>query len=325
MNRQADSQTTPKRRRKWRGIDYLVAVVLLVVLIFGAIAAVNYIKYLRLDMVRAENGTATISAAAQVVVIRYETLVYASGSGTFKPTVAAGEKVKAGSIIGYMENSANNKTVQNISTNIGGLVFYDLDGWEELLHPDNTLATDWAAVFERLLAESEAAAALDSQLDNLGSGRRVARIVDNLSVPYFCFYVEEDISEYINNNKIRVRFSDMPDTPIITLYLTDSEEQPQGNYIIAKYSVDEPFFHSYRYGKADIVRETVSGISIPASALFRNQEDIEGVYRQSRKEIAFKEVEVLYNDGEIAIVNGLKATDNVVANPEKARVGQKVY
>ncbi len=324
MNTNSRSQHNSKLPRKWRGIDYIAAVIVLAIVLFALVAAVNYIKFLRLDMVRAEQKTELIAADAKVIVIRNEKPVKGLSSGYFAPLLEEGEKVKTGGAIGYLNDDSGKSTA--VTADIGGLVYYQLDGWEELLNPDNILSIDWPSVFEQFAEQEQASEELSHPVENLGAGRSVAKIIDNLTVPYFCFYVTEDISEFINDNRIKVLFEDIEAANTLWLNLEENDEMANSShYIVASYKVDEPFFHDYRYGNAKIIGETISGIAVPATAIFTNEQGKTGVFLRSRKQIVFREVTLLYEDEEIALVQELTATDMVVTNPERAKEGQRVY
>ena len=323
------TKNAPKRR--WHKGHLLIAAIILGIVIFLLVTLISFINYLRLDMVRAELGTIDTSFKCPVVIVRSESVIYAPDNGQFVPTVESGQKVRAGSIIGYMTTD----TDQNIdtgstavTTDIGGLVFYDLDGWEELLTPDNILSVDWQEIFAQMSDENtESADSVEETAPaNLGTGRKVARVVDNLAAIYVCLLAEEDITPYLNDGRIRLRFDGLPEGYTLTGYVNEADTiTSEDKYIIASINIEDAFLNELRYGEAEVVGETTSGIEIPKSAITTNDEGQTGVYIKDRKELAFCEVEVLGESEETVIVEGISATDMVASNPSSAKVGQKVY
>lgn len=323
------TKNTPKRH--WHKGHLLIAAIILGVVIFLLVTLISFINYLRLDMVRAELGTIDTFFKCPVVIVRSESVIYAPDYGQFIPTVESGQKVRAGSTIGYMTTD----TDQNIdtgstavTTDIGGLVFYDLDGWEELLTPDNILSVDWQQVFAQMSTENSDSTdtEVDSAPANLGTGRKVARVVDNLADIYVCLFVEEDITPYLNDGRISLRFEGLPEGYTLTGYVNEAENiTSEDRYIIASINVEDDFLNELRYGEADVVGETTSGIEIPKSAVTTNDEGQTGVYIKDINKLAFCEVEVLGESEETVIVEGISATDMVASNPSSAKVGQKVY
>ena len=321
------TKNTPKRH--WRKSSLVIAAIVLGIAIFLVVTLVSFINYLRVDMVRANLGTIDTSFECQLVVVRNESVIYAPDYGQFVSTVEAGQKVKAGGIIGYMSadtDSNINAGSTAVTTELGGLVFYDLDGWEEVLTPDNLLSVDWQEIFAKMSADDSASDTAEEDVApaNLGNGRKVARIVDNLSDIYVCLSVEEDITAYINSDTIGLRFADLSYT--LKGYVNEPEALTSNDrYIIVRIGVEEPLLNELRYGQVEVIGQTVSGVEIPKSAITTNEEGQTGVYVKDKKKLAFCEVEVLGEGEETVIVEGINATDMVASNPGPAKVGQKVY
>ena len=320
---------TTKRlpKKRLRKGNLIIAAIVLAIFIILLVSLINFINYLRLDMVRAELGTIDTSMPCQVVVARSETVVYASAPGQFVNIISDGEKVKAGGVIGYMSSEGDSAESIPVSSEVGGLVFYDLDGWEEILTQDKLLSMDWQQVFAQMSGEEQPEND-DATVtpENLGEGRKIARIVDNLADIYLCLEVEDSILPYLNEGRVDLRFAELPEGYTLRGSIDDYESLTANDrYILVRIGIEEPLLNELRYGSAEVVGETISGVMIPKSSLVTDEQGNSGVYIKDRKKLAFCEVEVVGEGEDAVIVEGISATDMVAANPTHAKVGQKVY
>lgn len=335
---EAKKKYAPKRRWRWPRVILCVAVLIILIMLISA--AVRYFSYLGLHLTPVEQARIELTIPSKVVVIRAETVVSAPTAGEFVPAASDGEKVHSGTLLGNIITETGSKSV---TADRSGLVYYQLDGWEDVLLADELLAIDWTAVFDRMYEDEQAVQPLTAEPDNIGSDRPVARIVDNLEPVYLCVYVEEDVRSYLHDDKLYLRFPQIEgDTAVIRAALVldgeleaavqQNDDLPlsdiipeQTHYLTARVLNGNSYFDTFRYVDATVIGETISGISVPVSALTNNEEDGAGVYVSKRKTLEFREVTVIYQNDEIAIVDGLSATDIVAADPRHARAGQKIY
>lgn len=326
INNSDSSKKIPKRR--WRKANLIVVIVLFFIAFFAISALINFIHNQRLDLVRATEGSYTMEIDCEVVVVRNESIVYAPASGRFDNSVGEGAKVKVGTLIGQMSivpEGMTESTTVKVSAEKGGIIYFDLDGWEESLKEADLISTDWAAVFTQMRDEPQTVSATADTLNNTASGRKIARIVDNLADVNLCIHVQEDISDYLENDNLHLQFIGMEKDTIIKANLSNIDEiNTSEQYLHAKLESIEPYFYTGRYSAAKIIGKTICGIKIPFSAITVNEQGLSGVFISEKNKMVFKEVSVLYSEDDFVIVSGLKATDMVAANPKYTNSGQKV-
>lgn len=328
MNNGRPSKRQQSRKKRRRNIDVIAAVIVVCIIVFIGIALVNYINYFRLNMVQVSKSTVSNTVDCDVVVLRDEQIIYAPALGQFINTYEDGAKVKEGSIIGYMspvEGQVSGANQTAVYTDRGGLIYYELDGWEDTLNPVNILSLDWPAVFAQFEDETKTSSSQKDVLDNTGPGRKIARIIDNLNDYYLCLHVEINIDNYRQNDRIVLEFPGLVGYTVEAHLVQTDQIDSQSQYLFATIDLDEPFFDTFRYGNAKIVGDTISGMKIPLSALTKDEEGNTGVFLSRMKELAFREVSVIYEGEDFALVSGLKITDRVAAKPQYAKVGQKIY
>ena len=315
----------PRRRIDLKKSLLLAAAFILFLIIF--VNAVRYITYLGLDMTRAEQMEISTSVPCEVAIIRTETLITAPTVGEFVPAVTEGTKVHNGTVIGNM-NFENSSAA--VSATRSGLVFFDTDGWENVLTPDTMNSLDWASTFAALSQDKQAATSSETVADDQAAGRNVARLMENLAAPYICVHVEGDVTEYVQDeNKLYLRFEELGDEVIKTKFQQNEDGEydirPADHYYVLRMITDNSMFNTFRYGPAELLGESKSGIAVPVTAVTKSKDGKTGVYISNKKKLIFREVEVQYKNEEFAIVDGINVTDDVAADPRHARVGKKIY
>ena len=315
------------RNRIW--LDLLAIVILFFILVLVGLSLSNYVKYRLLDFAEASKGSIEEKIPAQMIVFREEYLVTAPVAGEYETTVVNGERVKSGSVIGYIKGTA-------LYAPKGGIVTQDLDGWETILVKDKLTELDIPHVLGILADEALAASAgsaqskdiADSDADrhNLAAGRPLAKIIDNL-VDYQVFLLlQGNFFELAEADKLAIS---MAGDVNFSAKVLESGLIEENSYFIASVSSREDALLYLRYANIDVITHKVGGLIIPASAVFVDDEGRQGVYYKYKRSLAFTEVEVLYSgdmDGkEVVIIEGISEGAQVVVNPDKARLGQRIY
>ncbi|NLF79959.1 MAG: hypothetical protein GX572_02065 [Clostridia bacterium] len=329
MNSSKQGKNNHGGKRRLRA-DLLAAALLLGIAIFAATALVRYISYQRIDMVRVAKSSVEATLGCEIAVLRNETLVYAPADGDFQPAAAAGSKVKAGGLLGFMSTSQKDGLAGNdrpVYAPQGGIVYYDLDGWEGILNTEEPLARDWEEVFSQLRnGPAIPALAAEGGLENQGQGRRIARLVDNLAANLICIAVCGDLSPYVQDDSIKIRLTRSHTAKTLRVDLDDSLTiAGDTHYLIAAIGHDETYFYDFRYLSAAIIGDQISGMEIPLSALTENEAGETAVLVSKSKKLVFRQVTVLYRGEDIALVEGLQTTDQVASRPQYAKPGQKIY
>lgn len=303
---------------------------MLCIAVVAATALVRYVSYQRIDMVRVAQSSVEATLDCEIAVLRNETLVYAPTDGDFQPAAAAGSKVKEGGLLGFMSTSQKDGLAsggQPVYAPQGGIVYYDLDGWESILTAAEPLAHDWAEVFGQLRdGQAVLASAAEGGLENQGKGRRIARLVDNLAANLICVAVGGDLSPYVQDDSIKIRLHKSDTAKTLRVEIDDTATTAgDAHYLIAAIDYDETYFYDFRYQNAEIVGDQISGIEVPLSALTENEAGETGVLISKSKKLVFRQVTVLYQGEDIALVEGLQVTDQVASRPQYAKPGQKIY
>jgi len=179
-----------------------------------------------------------------------------------------------------------------------GIVSLNIDGLEELLVPDRA----------KEITHAQLSAAVDG-IGKIGVPKEVTmnqpvlKIIDNFSW-YVAFKPEKDLKEgrdyYIkigNDDKIKARL--------------DSINKDGIGFFSIKKDLDSLL--DSRKIDIEVLMTTRSGCMIPKDALFYNDGQ-KGVYVLERGGKSFKPVEMVFEDEDIIIVNGLKQGDKILLN-----------
>jgi|GEM_PF-2172710 len=315
-----------------RGADIAAILIIAIVLVLLISSAWRYIAYVRLDFVTAASGSVTMETPAEMILVRKEHPLYAQGPGVFVATAEEGSRVGAGAAIGYTQSEQSGSLAlaqKDVATANSGVVSFQLDGWEQVLTPDNVYSTDWEqtlALMREQAAATAAASETAGEIPNLASGRPVAKIMDNLT-PVMAFICCEAAPEQLEpGDRIALAVAVGGQDKTVTATVATLGRLSGGDWIcLVNLGENEELLSAARYQQIKVAGDTVSGASIPVTALFVNGEGKTGVYRRNRNRLEFAGVEVLIRTADQAIVNGLNNTDLVVANPGIAKAGQKLY
>ncbi len=314
-------KTLIKRKKRNKVVDVIAALILVAIILTVSVSLKGYIQYKFLDFATASQETVDTDVSAEIVVMRSEYVVTAPVAGNFVAEADEDERVKEGASIGYIEKSSDSLTPNKVAVDasIGGIVSYKLDGWEQILTPDQAENVDWQSALDQLRK------GIDKKVDeetNNAKGRNVAKIIDNL-VNYLVLLktVGKEKAFAIDDY---ITFS-LSDGTTLNGSVTIADSRKDGNYYYLSVSSAESSLLNLRYDKVTVITDKVSGIGIPSSAVFENKSGKTGVYCTQKRQLIFKEVTVKADNGDIAIVEGLSATDVVVTNPHSAHEGQRTY
>ena len=335
---EAKKARTPRKKARWGRMIFFFLLLVAFIMLLATI--VRYVSFLGLDMTAVEERTVFGTAPCEVIVVRAEYPITVGASGNFTPEAEEGAKVHAGIRIGSVSGE-NGETA--VYADRSGLVLYDLDGWE-MLSPYSMFSTAWQSVFAAMRGdEQEPAEAEAPEIPEQAQDRQVAKLLDNLERTYICVYAAEDISPYLHDEDILyLGFPELGDDTTIEArlvipedYEEDEDEEKadvlarlireSDHYYVARLITEDNAFQSMRYTEATLKGETFSGLSVPASAIVQDAQGNTGVFVSNKRKLAYTEVTVLYKNDDMAIVEGLKNTDEVAASPQHAHEGQKIY
>lgn len=305
--------------RRNRGADLVAALLLCGFLVLGAFWLHSYIRSRMVQFEVVESGSIAITLPGELFVVRQEVIIAAPTAGDFVPLAAEGERVRSGSVIGYLG-------LTPVHAPRGGVVSYILDGWEDALSRDVLDELNLDLIFQ-ILAEQSALQttpqASQPPLDNVASGRPLARIVDNL-IDYTVLLKVRDEEDMLAE-LTRLQFN-LPDGSSHRPVIRDQGETAAGfSYFVFNISSSVDEFLYLRYSTLEVVADDLRGILIPSSAIFTNEYQQTGVLILRRRQLVFQEVVELASLDGWSVVEGLNDLAHVVTNPASAYAGQRIH
>ena len=304
---------------------------LLAILVLGAIAlslavvGIRYIHFLFLDIRQVDYTTTVVEQDCQMILIRSEYPIYAEHDGEFVPTLEEGQRVKEGDLVGYIQ--WDEETRYSVQAEHTGLISYQIDGWETALTVDKMDQVDWLHAFSTIDVNKEMNKNSVESLD-LSSGRVIAKVVDNLIAPVlvirgidltldpetetsFQFFLSEDVKKKM---------------PLEATTLECGSLADGSQYIFAQPDQIDDRYYTIRYDEISLVNKIITGMTIPATAILWDEESkVPFVYCCKRGKLVRSEVTIVYKSDEIAVVEGVTVGDEVIANPERAKEGQRIF
>jgi putative membrane fusion protein len=253
-----------------------------------------------------EYGKLTKAFRAKGLFVREEDVRIAPMSGYLKLNVAEGEKVNNSTLVAKVKNT--NK-IYDLCSRDSGLVSYNIDGLESVLSPDELDQLTYQR-FQQLKYKRHRV----HNGEKLNSGRPVFKIVDN-----FLLYLVVPISKSkteIFKTGLEVNFELINFAEKIFSARVDRiiESQPK-NLLILRVKRFLPLFLKLRKVDVNLIRSSYNGIVIPNSALVKREDKV-GVIIQNQNKTSFKEVKVLSNNAEKAIVRGIDLGIKILEEPE---------
>ncbi|MDO4733362.1 MAG: HlyD family efflux transporter periplasmic adaptor subunit [Bacillota bacterium] len=286
--------------------------------------AFNYMHYLSLEICPVERSTVVVDYPAQVVVLRKEYPVQAGQEGLFTPSLEEGQRVKAGEQIGYIQWEQGPKTP--VLASHSGVVSYVVDGWEGVLTPEKAENTDWLMVLEAL--EENSVRGREDGAPDLSAGRTVAKVVDNLIKPTLFFHAQQLPTSLSDEAScLFLLKEDQDGTQPLQASTGEIIQLADGSsYFFAELDTIDSRMDICRSQHVSIIDQTVSGIKIPLSALQWDERGLSTfVFTCTHSHVEQDEVQLLYRGEDFAIVEGLSLGDQVIANPGRAKEGQRIY
>ena len=307
-----------KRIKKLRTSDFIAFILLLFFAVLAGINIKDYIGYYRLDFIQPVTGTLTDQISVQALVVRSETFVQAPKDGEFTPICEEGERVRCGTVIGYItdeKNGIRNKLA--VLAPASGTVHYKFDGLEGILSADTLGEVSLDQVFATL------GNGLNQETEPMlqeGKGHHVAKIIDNLD-QYRVILALEDKDPYSVNSKISFA---LPDGDIVTGSISDKLETATSVYLIVGLSAGIPYLTENRAFTAQLILNQYNGLIIPKSAVTKDKTGSTGVFEKGSGELRFCPITIQGMVGDQVAVTGQDLKE-VVSNPQRAYDGQKLY
>lgn len=246
----------------------------------------------------------------EALVVRSETVVRAPSGGTFYPDVGGGERVSRGARVGVVRGPAAEAAV---CVPHAGLVFWDVDGLEEVLRAGAILPSDSVPVLRPSGPLAD---------EMVGGGEPLCRVADNLSPVMLHFYVPPGVlprSMLREGEYWRVFLDEREYTGRVTTVFPDNEAYG-AELRLSRYP--DTLLRDRRVSCAVVTRE-MTGFIVPRAAIVLRAGN-SGIYLLCKDRIKWRPVRVEGQLGGSVQISGDALTEGgrYVVNPWAAADGR---
>lgn len=260
---------------------------------------------------------------ADLIANQYKkSLIYGTGS-FFGKNLEQLEKEKSS-----LENIYKNN-IDDIFAQRGGVVSYQLDGYEQILNPENIKdfkLKDIKEIIDSINLKS------DEKNEETSEG---IKIIDNYEW-YICSIVQPEVFEGIKpGKKVKLRFNDFEGVQVNGEIYKVSEAVDDGMLIVTKINEYLDGFYKKRIANVDIIKDYNEGFLVPSDSIVE-KDKIKGVYVLKSGRIKFVPVVVLSSvEGKYLVrnisqedenyipgYNLLKVFDEVITTTERVKENQ---
>ncbi|MGI6711623.1 MAG: HlyD family efflux transporter periplasmic adaptor subunit [Bacillota bacterium] len=318
-----------RKRKKFHNSRLIKRRILKIVLVVTIILAVWYLRNIVswhfLSFGVAEWGVLEQKIPVQAVIIRAEKVVSAPASGEFVSLVPQGERVPAGTAIGYIKTQSATTKIDRIKIPIkaplSGLVSYYPDGLESILKSnmlnemDNTKLD--SLLQNKLITEK------NKDNNQIGRGEPVLKIVDNLINPSFFFKLTASNISPLSAKEDNIVIQLDGEKKRYTAKVIDMRTYDEEIYMIVQINGVADLDLARRYFKVEVIPVSYEGVIVPKEALV-HKEGFTGIYVPSEGLAKLVEVKVKGTIGEQAVVHGLETGKRFVLNSSLVKEGSRL-
>lgn len=260
---------------------------------------------------------------ADLIANQYKkSLIYGTGS-FFGKNLEQLEKEKSS-----LENIYKNN-IDDIFAQRGGVVSYQLDGYEQILNPENIKDFKLKDIKEIIDSINKK---YDEKNEETSEG---IKIIDNYEW-YICSIVQPEVFEGIKpGKKVKLRFNDFEGVQVNGEIYKVSEAVDDGMLIVTKINEYLDGFYKKRIANVDIIKDYNEGFLVPSDSIVE-KDKIKGVYVLKSGRIKFVPVVVLSSvEGKYLVrnisqedenyipgYNLLKVFDEVITTTERVKENQ---
>lgn len=316
-----------KTNRKRQNIKVLLLyriIFLLVVIWFAGSSLYSFVLGHLVDTQVVEETIIEKKFPITAYIIRDEETVSAPVTGKLLNKVQAGERIGLGMPLFQVESTVGTAlqagTPVTVNAPISGVVSYVSDGLEDFFQPNELQSLDMDKLEELKIDIID-----NNKEDVVEKGRRFCKIVNNL----------EGIQLYIEF-PLNIFEKPLQKNAQIILYFPDLNKEVRGTIIDLKgvantaqvlLKLPETWYSllNQRTQKVEIVLEKKEGIILPQKALVTNDNQEIGVYWLRKGFVFWQPIEIISEEGENLLVNGLEQFTEVVLNPGLVKEGQHIY
>ncbi len=195
-----------------------------------------------------------------------------------------------------------------------GIFSTNIDGFESVLN-SNSVQTMTPSEFKN-------AEGMKFSKDDIASSGAVCKIIDNLEWTAAVYMDEERASKFSVGEEVELQLAGGEKMFSAVVTRISNAEKKKCVVMFTSYDSDSSVF-TERKCKIRVVKYTYNGLKVPMSAV-RVKDGVTGVYTVNGRIMKFKPSEVLYNDGEFAILKadtgnngGLLLYDEIVIDAKE--------
>ncbi|MGI6225332.1 MAG: HlyD family efflux transporter periplasmic adaptor subunit [Peptococcales bacterium] len=273
------------------------------------------------DTLVVENIVVAKKHPVTAFLIRDEVTISAPVTGRVINKVQAGERVGFEMPVFQVEGSTGTALQSGnsitVSAPIAGVVSYVSDGLEEIFRPNELQSLDKDKLEELNINYID-----NTKQDMVEKGKRFCKIVNNL----------KGIQLYLEF-PLNIFEKPLQKGGQLTLYFPDLNREVRGTIVDLKgvqnnaqvlLELPETWYSllNQRKQKVEIVLEKKSGVVLPQKAIVTKDNEELGVYWIRKGFVFWQQVEIISEDGENILVDGLEQFTEVVLNPGLVKEGQ---
>lgn len=253
------------------------------------------------------------SIAASGDLAKLETVKNELAANVYKNSLINGSDSFTGQ---YLEKLIQEKkTLEEIQRNnlnviyarTSGVVSYELDGYEEMLKPENikTLkASNIQSVLEGLTGKSKKG----KEKDKIEKSEGV-KVVDNFEWYIAAIVPANTVNEEQIGKTFKVRFSDINNTLVSGTLVRYDAGNEKGSLVVIKTDEQLKDFQRIRLSNIEIITKRSEGMIIPDRCLVE-KDGLKGVYIDRSGMVKFVPVKILLHSGKEILVENLSKDDN---------------
>lgn len=239
----------------------------------------------------------------RALVIRDETVVFASRAGTLNPVAQEGQRVAEREPVAVIRTSGGASQVMEAPG--AGVVCYHTDGWEKVLTPQNVLALELVNLDKSPPALQESASGVFVE-----AGQPLFKIVNNLQPTLIWFHFDSQYLDLFPAVGKKLTFS-LDDKICQGTLKNLTSHGVTGQGVL---ELDRKELLHERQVQLSIILAKAEGPVIPNRALVLKDNE-QGVYKKTLQGYQWIPVQVVLQGEDYSVVDGLLRGDRVITNP----------
>ncbi|HHX51755.1 MAG TPA: HlyD family efflux transporter periplasmic adaptor subunit [Clostridia bacterium] len=244
----------------------------------------------------------------QALIFREEQVVLAPRRGRIGLLIQEGERAAAGAVVAelFPEIASQEMKLELVAPG-AGLVSFHSDGLETVFRPDltDTLQLD------RIDFPAENKMTSDGKI--VEKGERVFKIVNNLQPFLLSFIVDTEDLDSIPLPGGRLDIRVKGNRQVYSGKVVNIISKGVAGQVLLSVDRGDSLLKD-RYLDLDLILESKKGLQIPSGAI-AYREGTAGVYKSTSKGFRWVPVDLLFQEGDVSIVEGLNRGDRIAANP----------